>query len=43
MLNVTNIAARGYAGGFHGGSTNSAIAGWGRTIFISLRFNFEKT
>jgi outer membrane receptor for ferrienterochelin and colicins len=40
MLNVTNVAARGFAAGFHGGSTNSAIAGWGRTVFISLRFNF---
>jgi outer membrane receptor for ferrienterochelin and colicins len=42
MLNVTNIAARGYAAGFHGGSSNSAVAGWGRTAFVSLRFNFAK-
>jgi outer membrane receptor for ferrienterochelin and colicins len=42
LLNVTNIAARGYASGFHGGSANSAVAGWGRTAFVSLKFNFVK-
>lgn len=40
MLNITNVAARGFAAGFHGGSINSAMAGWGRTFFMSLRFNF---
>jgi outer membrane receptor for ferrienterochelin and colicins len=42
LFNVTNIAARGYSSGFHGGSANSAIAGWGRTAFVALRFNFIK-
>ncbi len=42
MLNITDVAARGFAGGFHGGSINSAMAGWGRTFFTSLRFNFVK-
>jgi outer membrane receptor for ferrienterochelin and colicins len=42
MLNVTNVAARGFAAGFHGGSVNSAMAGWGRSVFVSLKFNFVK-
>jgi outer membrane receptor for ferrienterochelin and colicins len=40
MLNITNVAAQGFASGFHGGSANSALAGWGRTFFASLKFNF---
>lgn len=43
MMGVTNISARGYASGFHGGTADTAMAGWGRTAFVSLRFNFTKS
>lgn len=42
LFNVTNVAAQGFAAGFHGGSSNSALAAWGRTFFVALRFNFIK-
>src|SRR5690606_21780584 len=42
LLDVQNITATGYASGFHGGSGNNAMASWGRTYFVGLRFNFEK-
>jgi hypothetical protein len=42
LFNVTNVAAQGFAAGFHGGNSNSALAAWGRTFFVALRFNFIK-
>lgn len=40
LLNVRNINAS-LLTGVHGNSSNFALAGFGRTVFISIKFNFE--
>jgi len=41
ILNVTNIAAS-ISSGVHSSGTNTAQAAMGRTVFISLRYTFQK-
>ncbi len=41
ILNVTNIAAS-ISSGIHSSGTNIAQAAMGRTLFISLRYTFQK-
>lgn len=40
LLNVKNINAS-LLTGVHGNSSNFALAGFGRTVFMSIKFNFE--
>jgi outer membrane receptor for ferrienterochelin and colicins len=42
LLNYTNIEAIGLSSGAHTGGSGGYPVGWGRSYFVSLRFNFQK-
>ncbi len=42
LFNYTNIESSGLATGAHSGGAGSYPVGWGRSFFISLRFNIQK-
>ena len=38
LMNVTNIRVSGSSGGTHSSDTGSSSVGWGRSIFVSLKY-----
>ncbi len=42
LFNYTNIESSGLTTGAHSGGAGSYPVGWGRSYFVSLRFNFQK-
>ena len=43
IFNVTTVGAAGVSGGAHTSSGDAQAIGWGRTLFLKLSYNFNKT